>query len=57
LIANISHDIRTPVSIIHGYVETLIIKHGSLDEIKQKEYLSTIIKSTEKAKTSHRGFV
>jgi len=50
LIANISHDIRTPVSIIHGYVETLIIKHGALDEIKQKEYLSTIIKSTEKLK-------
>jgi len=50
LIANISHDIRTPISIIHGYVETLIIKHGSLDETKQKEYLSTIIKSTEKLK-------
>ncbi len=50
LIANISHDIRTPISIIHGYAETLIIKQGSLDEIKQKEYLSTIMKSTEKLK-------
>lgn len=50
LIANISHDIRTPISIIHGYVETLIIKHGTLDETKQKEYLDTIIKSTERLK-------
>jgi len=50
LIANISHDIRTPISIVHGYVETLIIKHGSLDETKQKEYLNTIIKSTERLK-------
>jgi signal transduction histidine kinase len=50
LIANISHDIRTPISIIHGYVETLIIKQGSLDETKQKEYLETILKSTERLK-------
>jgi len=50
LIANISHDIRTPISIIHGYVETLIIKHGSLDETHQKEYLETIMKSTERLK-------
>lgn len=50
LIANISHDIRTPIAIIHGYVETLIIKRESLDEAKQKEYLNTIIKSAEKLK-------
>ncbi len=50
LIANISHDIRTPISIIHGYVETLIMKHDSLDAQKQQEYLQTIIKSTERLK-------
>jgi signal transduction histidine kinase len=50
LIANISHDIRTPISIIHGYIETLIMKQGSLDEKKQQEYLQTIIKSTERLK-------
>jgi signal transduction histidine kinase len=48
LIANISHDIRTPISIIHGYIETLIMKHDSLDAHKQQEYLQTIIKSTER---------
>lgn len=50
LIANISHDIRTPISIIHGYVETLIMKHDSLDDQKKQEYLQTIIKSTERLK-------
>ena len=50
LIANISHDIRTPISVIHGYIETLIMKQGSLDAQKQQEYLQTIMKSTERLK-------
>lgn len=50
LIANISHDIRTPIAIIHGYVETLIMKHESLGVKKQQEYLQTINKSTERLK-------
>lgn len=50
LIANISHDIRTPISIIHGYVETLLMKHDTLDAQKQQEYLQTIMKSTERLK-------
>lgn len=50
LIANISHDIRTPISIIHGYIETLIMKHDTLDAQKQREHLETIIKSTERLK-------
>lgn len=50
LIANISHDIRTPISIIHGYIETLLMKHDTLDAQKQQEYLQTIMKSTERLK-------
>ncbi|HEX5169083.1 MAG TPA: HAMP domain-containing sensor histidine kinase [Cyclobacteriaceae bacterium] len=50
LIANISHDIRTPISIIHGYIETLIMKQDSLDPQKQQEYLQTILKSTDRLK-------
>jgi signal transduction histidine kinase len=50
LIANISHDIRTPISIIHGYVETIIMKNKTLEPAKQAEYLHTIIKSTERLK-------
>lgn len=50
LIANISHDIRTPISIIHGYIETLIIKQHTLDIQKKEEYLHTVLKSTERLK-------
>ena len=48
LIANISHDIRTPISVVHGYVETLIIKQKELGEEERSEYLKTIIVNTER---------
>lgn len=48
LIANISHDLRTPISIIHGYVETLQMKNGSLPDEDRKRYLDTIHSSTQK---------
>lgn len=50
LIANVSHDIRTPISIIHGYIETMIMKHDTLDAQKQREYLQIVNKSTERLK-------
>ena len=30
LIANVSHDLRTPLSIMQGYVETLMMKKDEL---------------------------
>jgi len=45
LIANISHDLRTPISIIHGYVETLLIKEKTISADDYKRYLNTIYKS------------
>jgi signal transduction histidine kinase len=50
LTANISHDIRTPISIIHGYAETLIMMRDTIDAQKQQEYLQVIFKSTERLK-------
>lgn len=40
LIANVSHDLRTPLSILKGYVETLQMKSDSLTEEEKKEYLN-----------------
>lgn len=51
LIANISHDLRTPVSVIQGYAETLVIKDDVLTKEKKSEYLEIIIKTSEKLKT------
>ncbi|MEL7270751.1 MAG: HAMP domain-containing sensor histidine kinase [Bacteroidota bacterium] len=48
LIANISHDLRTPLSIIQGYIETLHMKDGELSPEERKEYLNTITRSSER---------
>lgn len=48
LIANVSHDLRTPISIIQGYVETLQMKAGSLSEAEKLKYLEVISESTGK---------
>jgi len=42
LIANVSHDLRTPMASIRGYVETMQIKGPQLDSDLQKRYLSII---------------
>jgi signal transduction histidine kinase len=50
LIANVSHDIRTPIAIIQGYIETMIIKEDVLNPQKKEEYMQLILKSTERLK-------
>ena len=39
LVSNISHDLRTPLSAMQGYLETLIIKGESLSREKRERYL------------------
>ncbi|RNC91786.1 MAG: sensor histidine kinase [Allomuricauda sp.] len=48
LIANISHDLRTPLSIIQGYIETLQMKDSKLTAQQREEYLNTINKSCDR---------
>jgi signal transduction histidine kinase len=48
LIANISHDLRTPLSIIQGYIETLHMKDNELTAEERGEYLKTISRSSER---------
>ncbi len=48
LIANVSHDLRTPISIIRGYVETLQMKEQTLTEADRKRYTNTVMESTKK---------
>lgn len=48
LIANVSHDLRTPLAIINGYIETLQIKKGELSEAAQDNYLKIIKTGAEK---------
>lgn len=39
LIANVSHDLRTPLAILKGYIETLQMKRDTLSESDKQEYL------------------
>ncbi|MEL6674256.1 MAG: HAMP domain-containing sensor histidine kinase [Bacteroidota bacterium] len=48
LIANVSHDLRTPLAIMQGYVETLLIKDASLSSDDRKGYLEIVLGSSEK---------
>jgi signal transduction histidine kinase len=50
LVANVSHDLRTPLAAIHGYTETIMMKSNSLSEQKKEEHLQTILNSTERLK-------
>lgn len=51
LIANISHDIRTPLSSLHGYLETLSIKDASLDPSERRRYLGIALDQSRKVGT------
>lgn len=48
MIAAIAHDIRTPLTIIHGHVEGLL-ENGAKDPERLERYLKTIFGSTERA--------
>ncbi|SFP84045.1 sensor histidine kinase [Parafilimonas terrae] len=48
LIANVSHDLRTPLSIMQGYVETLMMKKNVLSENDKEKYLGIVHDSAKK---------
>lgn len=41
LITNVSHDLRTPLASMQGYIETLLIKNDELDSSARLGYLKT----------------
>lgn len=48
LIANVSHDLRTPLALTQGYLETLQMKEGQLTAEERQEYLKIAHESSEK---------
>ncbi len=50
LFASLSHDLRTPLAALHGYLETLEIKVDSLSEEQRNEYTSRAIKFSHRLK-------
>lgn len=43
LVANVSHDLRTPLATLQGYVETLLLKDASLTAEERRRYLDIAI--------------
>jgi len=39
MVANVSHDLRTPLTSLHGYLETLLLKDDSLSVQERRQYL------------------
>ena len=48
LIANVSHDLRTPLSSLHGYLETLLLKDATLEPGERRRYLHIAIDQSRK---------
>ncbi|MDR8391218.1 HAMP domain-containing histidine kinase [Aliifodinibius sp. S!AR15-10] len=46
LIANVSHDLRSPLASIQGYLETILLKESTLSHEKRRKYLEIILKNT-----------
>ncbi len=47
MVANISHDLRTPLASIQGYLETLRMKYDRLDDKQKQEYLSVAARQAD----------
>jgi signal transduction histidine kinase len=48
LLANISHDLRTPLTSLHGYLETLSLKADTLGDVERKRYLGIALAQSVK---------
>ncbi|MFC4275081.1 sensor histidine kinase [Achromobacter aloeverae] len=48
LVANISHDLRTPLTSLHGYLETLLLKEQALSPEERRRYLEVALDQSRK---------
>ena len=46
LVANISHDLRTPLTSIQCFLETLSVKYNNIDDLVKQDYIASALKQT-----------
>ena len=54
LLADVSHELMTPLSAIRGYVETLSMPELTLDEATRRRYLDIVARGDPQARGDHR---
>jgi signal transduction histidine kinase len=47
LIANISHDLRSPLTSIRGHLETLLLEENNISEKEKREYVEITLRNVE----------
>lgn len=47
LYANLSHDLQTPLTSLHGYLQTLLMKNGTLQPAQRRRYLEIAARQTD----------
>jgi signal transduction histidine kinase len=47
LVANVSHDLRTPLASLHGALETVLMKGSQLSEAEKRHYLQLALKHSQ----------
>ena len=50
MIANISHDLRTPLTNLSGYIETLFLRRHNITMSEREQYLTIALKESERLK-------
>jgi len=48
LVANVSHDLRTPLAALHGYLETLVLKEDTLTPADRARYLEAALRHSQR---------
>ncbi|MEM7612728.1 MAG: ATP-binding protein [Pseudomonadota bacterium] len=51
LVTNVSHDLRTPLASMQGYIETLLIKDAGLDATTRRQYLEIARRHADRLNT------
>lgn len=51
LLANVSHDLRTPLTLMQGYLETMLLRHGEMSRAEERSCLEVATRHAERLGT------